>query len=243
MAADAEQVGMEVFAHSGPENLVSCEACNRLEGVKPEHFSSQLFSQQELNNNVHFKGASSDTPQMTALETCEQACPHLPTDQEIILGANTWIPGKRSPPRGFITLVESPSPGLTDAQKRISFGSCQERKIFPAHQASDRLGIQLTAAGGNASLGPGCYLSQEKSSLRYSLGNRPLSNKGYVIGARTAQRFMPQPQKFHLLQPVSPGPATYQPFGKKRCQPAHAPFSAKTPRFPDKPSDKELIPG
>lgn len=34
----------------------------------------------------------------------------------------------------------------------------------------------------------------QKSSLRYSLGNRPLSNKGYVIGARTAQRFMPQPQ-------------------------------------------------
>ncbi|XP_065710284.1 ciliary microtubule-associated protein 3 [Patagioenas fasciata] len=124
-----------------------------------------------------------------------------------------------------------------DAQKRISFGSCQERKIFPAHQASDRLGIQLTAAGGNPSLGPGCYLSQEQSSLRYSLGNRPLSNKGYVIGARTAQRFMPQPQ------PVSPGPAMYQPFGNKRCQPAYAPFSAKTPRFPDKPSDKELIPG
>lgn len=30
MAADAEQVGMEVFAHSGPEDLVSCKACNRL---------------------------------------------------------------------------------------------------------------------------------------------------------------------------------------------------------------------
>ncbi|XP_065505760.1 ciliary microtubule-associated protein 3 [Caloenas nicobarica] len=124
-----------------------------------------------------------------------------------------------------------------DAQKQISFGSCQERKIFPVHHASDRLGIQLIGIGGNPSLGPGCYLSQEKSSLRYSLENRPLSNKGYVIGARTAQRFMPQPQ------PVSPSPATYQPFWKEKCQPAYAPFSVKTPRFPDKPSDKELLPG
>ncbi|NXC70876.1 PIFO protein, partial [Anhinga anhinga] len=84
--------------------------------------------------------------------------------------------------------------GLTDVQKRISFGSCQERKMFPLHHAPDRLGIQLIAISGDPSLGPGCYLSQERSSLRYSLENKPLSKKGYVIGARTAQRFIPEPQ-------------------------------------------------
>ncbi|NWY61624.1 PIFO protein, partial [Chionis minor] len=132
-----------------------------------------------------------------------------------------------------------PFPRPTDVQKRISFGSCQERKMFPLHHAPDRLGIQLIAIRGDPSLGPGCYLSQEGSSLRYSLENKPLSKKGYVIGARTAQRFIPNPQA------VTPGPATYQSLWKKesKCQPAYAPFSIKTPRFPDKPSDKDFFPG
>ncbi|NXI70336.1 PIFO protein, partial [Anseranas semipalmata] len=126
-----------------------------------------------------------------------------------------------------------------DAQKRISFGSCQERKTFPLHHAPDRLGIQLVAIKGNPFLGPGCYQSQEASSLSYSLEKKPLSKKGYVIGARTAQRFIPEPQT------VTPGPGMYQSFWNKerKCQPAYAPFSTKTPRFPDKPSNKELFPG
>ncbi|NXS60480.1 PIFO protein, partial [Brachypteracias leptosomus] len=129
--------------------------------------------------------------------------------------------------------------GLTDVQKRISFGSCQERKMFPLHQAPDRLGIQLVAIRGHPSLGPGCYLSQERNSLRHSLENKPLSKKGYVIGARTAQRFLPEPQT------VTPDPARYQPSWKeeRKLQPAYAPFSTKTPRFPHKPSDKAFFPG
>ncbi|NXI54594.1 PIFO protein, partial [Chloroceryle aenea] len=119
------------------------------------------------------------------------------------------------------------------------FGSCQERKIFPLHHAPDRLGIQLTTIRGDPSLGPGCYPSEERSSLRYSLEKKPLSKKGYVIGARTAQRFAPEPRT------VTPGPGRYQSFWSKerKCQPAYAPFSVKAPRFPDKPSDKELFPG
>ncbi|KFQ33390.1 Protein pitchfork, partial [Merops nubicus] len=129
--------------------------------------------------------------------------------------------------------------GLPGVQKQISFGSCQERKMFPLHHAPGRLGIQHPPSRGHPVLGPGSYLTQERSSLRSSLENKPLSKKGYVLGARTAQRFPPEPQ------PVSPGPAVYQSFWKKegKCQPAYAPFSAKTPRFPDKPSDKELFPG
>ncbi|XP_066839171.1 ciliary microtubule-associated protein 3 isoform X6 [Anser cygnoides] len=132
-----------------------------------------------------------------------------------------------------------PSQISRDAQKRISFGSCQERKTFPLHHAPDRLGIQLGAIKGNPFLGPGCYQSQEASSLRYSWGKKTLSTKGYVIGARTAQRFISEPQT------VTPGPGTYQSFWNKdqKCQPSHAPFSSKTSRFPDKPSNKELFPG
>ncbi|NXC37958.1 PIFO protein, partial [Penelope pileata] len=126
-----------------------------------------------------------------------------------------------------------------DVTKRISFGSCQERKMFPLHHAPDRLGIQLAVNRGNPFLGPGCFQSQEESSLGYSFGKKTLSKKGYVIGARTAQRFIPEPQT------VTPAPGTYQSFWTKerKCQPASAPFSTKTPRFPDKPPNKELFPG
>ncbi|XP_061219156.1 ciliary microtubule-associated protein 3 [Neopsephotus bourkii] len=129
--------------------------------------------------------------------------------------------------------------GRRDVQKPIAFGTRQERKMFPLHDAPDRLGIQLKSIRGQPSLGPGCYLSQERCSFRYSLENKPLSTRGYVIGARTAQRFQIQPQT------VTPSPATYQPFWNKEreCQPAYAPFSTKTPRFPHKPSDRELFPG
>uniref|UniRef100_A0A8B9FKA4 Primary cilia formation n=1 Tax=Amazona collaria TaxID=241587 RepID=A0A8B9FKA4_9PSIT len=64
--------------------------------------------------------------------------------------------------------------------------------MLPLHDAPDRLGIQLKSIRGQPSLGPGCYLSQEVSSV-FLLGAFP-SWKGYVIGARTAQRFQVQPQ-------------------------------------------------
>ncbi|XP_065596256.1 ciliary microtubule-associated protein 3 [Cyrtonyx montezumae] len=125
---------------------------------------------------------------------------------------------------------------LRDVQKQISFGSCQDQKMFPLHHSPDS---QLAAITGKPFLGTGCYQSQEKKRLRYYFGTKPLSKKGYVIGARTAQRFKPEPQT------VTPGPATYQSFLNKerKCQPNCAPFSSKTSRFPDKPLNKEFFPG
>lgn len=64
------------------------------------------------------------------------------------------------------------SSGLTDVQKPISFGTCQERKMLPLHDAPDRLGIQLKSIRGQPSLGPGCYLSQEVGSV-FLLGAFP----------------------------------------------------------------------
>lgn len=74
------------------------------------------------------------------------------------------------------------SPGLTDVQKRISFGSCQERKMFPLHHAPDRLGIQLIAIRGDPLLGPGRYLSQEVSCSVFMLRVFP-SQKTHSTGA------------------------------------------------------------
>ncbi|XP_031461804.1 protein pitchfork [Phasianus colchicus] len=125
-----------------------------------------------------------------------------------------------------------------DVRKQIWFGSHQDKKMFPLHHAPNEMGIQLAAIRGKRFLGPGCYL-QKESSFRYSFGTKPLSVKGYVIGARTAQRFIPEPRT------VTPGPGTYQPLWNKerKRQLNCAPFSSKTPRFPDKPPNKELFPG
>ncbi|XP_064029800.1 ciliary microtubule-associated protein 3 isoform X1 [Pogoniulus pusillus] len=111
--------------------------------------------------------------------------------------------------------------------------------MFPLQRGTSRLAVQLPAVGGDPWLGPASYLGQEESSLWYSWGRRPLSKRGYVIGARTAQRFAPR------LQVVTPAPASYQPFWnrERRFQPAFAPFATKAPRFPAKPSEKELFPG
>ncbi|XP_071434820.1 ciliary microtubule-associated protein 3 [Pithys albifrons albifrons] len=129
--------------------------------------------------------------------------------------------------------------GVSAVQKQISFGTTQERKMFPYHHAPDRLGIQVMAVGGNPLVGPGSYLGQETTILKSSLSTRPMSSRGYVMGARTGPRFMPR------TRTVTPGPAAYEPFHmeKRRCQPAHAPFSSSTPRFPTKPPDREFFPG
>uniref|UniRef100_A0A8C0HSC2 Primary cilia formation n=1 Tax=Buteo japonicus TaxID=224669 RepID=A0A8C0HSC2_9AVES len=121
-----------------------------------------------------------------------------------------------------------------DVQKRISFGSCQERKMFPLHHAPDRLGIQLIAIRGDPLLGPGRYLSEEVSCSVFMLRVFP-SQKTHSTGAIGPWPTTPVAE--------SPTPAL-QPIGQERkCQPAYAPFSIKTPRFPDKPSDKEFFPG
>ncbi|XP_006025094.1 protein pitchfork isoform X2 [Alligator sinensis] len=128
---------------------------------------------------------------------------------------------------------------LTDVQKRNSFGSCQDRNIFPLHYARDRLGNHLVPIRGEPWRGPGCYKSDEKNTMVYSLTRKPESNKGYVIGARTSLRFAPDSKSKH------PDPGAYQSSWSKprKFQPAYAPFSIKTPRFPKKILDRELFPG
>uniref|UniRef100_A0A669QQG8 Primary cilia formation n=1 Tax=Phasianus colchicus TaxID=9054 RepID=A0A669QQG8_PHACC len=102
--------------------------------------------------------------------------------------------------------------------------SANYKKMFPLHHAPNEMGIQLAAIRGKRFLGPGCYL--QKVSLFFIL-RAFLSQKTYTIGT------------------VTPGPGTYQPLWNKerKRQLNCAPFSSKTPRFPDKPPNKELFPG
>ncbi|XP_053819787.1 protein pitchfork isoform X1 [Vidua chalybeata] len=118
--------------------------------------------------------------------------------------------------------------------KLISFGTTQERKMFPHYFAPDRLGIEVLGVRGSPFLGPGSYLGPQENIPKSSM-----STRGYVLGARTAPRFQ---QK---AQAVSPGPAAYGPFPAQRGRgrPAPVPFSSSSRRFPSRPRDQDLYPG
>ncbi|XP_015280381.1 PREDICTED: protein pitchfork-like [Gekko japonicus] len=124
-------------------------------------------------------------------------------------------------------------------QTRNSFGSCQEKRIFPFFHAPDRLGNEYVPVIGDPSLGPGVYNHAERSSIIYHLAHRPESNKGYTMGARTTPRFAVS-NKY-----VTPGPTAYQTILAKdqRIQPKYAAFSSKSPRFSQKVLGAELFPG
>ncbi|XP_057242913.1 protein pitchfork [Malurus melanocephalus] len=128
---------------------------------------------------------------------------------------------------------------LKAAQKRISFGTTQERKMFPYHYAPDRLGIEMPAVGRNPLLGPGCYLGPETNILQSSISTKPMSTRGYAMGARTGPRFQKKARM------VGPGPATYEPFPRdpRSYQPARVPFFSSTPRFSTRPTQNEFFPG
>nr|XP_056700802.1 protein pitchfork [Euleptes europaea] len=128
---------------------------------------------------------------------------------------------------------------LSAAQLRNSFGSCQERRMFPFFHAPDRLGNVYIPITGDPSLGPGAYDHAERNNILYHLAHKPGSIKGYTMGARTAPRFALS-DKY-----VTPEPTAYQTILAKdqKIQPKYAAFSSKSPRFSPKILEAELFPG
>ncbi|XP_077190707.1 ciliary microtubule-associated protein 3 isoform X2 [Paroedura picta] len=128
---------------------------------------------------------------------------------------------------------------LSASQTRNSFGTCQERKIFPHFHAPDRLGNEYVPITGDPIRGPGAYDHAERNNIVYHLVHRPESIKGYTMGARTTPRFAAS-NKYG-----TPDPTVYQSILAKdqRIQPKYAAFSSKLPRFSQKILDAELFPG
>ncbi|XP_048351768.1 protein pitchfork [Sphaerodactylus townsendi] len=128
---------------------------------------------------------------------------------------------------------------LTAAQTRKSFGSCQEKRIFPLFHAPDRLGNVYIPITGDPIRGPGSYNHAERSNIVYHLTHRPESIKGYSMGARTAPRFALSDKC------VTPGPTAYQAMLTKdrKTPPMYAAFSSKSPRFSQKVLEADLFPG
>ncbi|XP_040193638.1 protein pitchfork-like [Rana temporaria] len=117
--------------------------------------------------------------------------------------------------------------------KKVCFGSTQERKQFPYHCAPDRLGNELAPIRGSPQCGPGCYNNEEVTNMIYLQNRKPMSKKGYTLGARTAKRFSSNEKM------ETPSPAEYQSFWAKErtFSESYAPFSIKDVRFPGKMTD------
>ncbi|XP_060750561.1 ciliary microtubule-associated protein 3-like isoform X2 [Tachysurus vachellii] len=114
------------------------------------------------------------------------------------------------------------------ALSTVTFGSRQERKIFPTHSAPNRMGNEMLTLQSSPTPGPGCYDNHVVGTIVYNLERRPESKKGYTFAARTAPRFLPS------FQTVTPSPQQYQQdwsVSQMCCSEIKTPFNSTTPRF------------
>ncbi|KAB0395301.1 hypothetical protein E2I00_003015, partial [Balaenoptera physalus] len=108
-----------------------------------------------------------------------------------------------------------------------SFGTCQQRKLFPHFHPPNLLGNKFLPLRGVPHRGPGCYIAEDRYGLAYNLSKMPTSIKGYAFGARTAVRFKP------ISKDMTPYPGMYQTVGpqEQTHKQNFAPFNALLPRF------------
>uniref|UniRef100_A0A8C3VN55 Protein pitchfork n=1 Tax=Catagonus wagneri TaxID=51154 RepID=A0A8C3VN55_9CETA len=100
-----------------------------------------------------------------------------------------------------------------------SFGTCQQRKLFPHFYPPNLLGNKFVPLRGAPHRGPGCYITEDRYGLAYNLSKIPTSKKGYTFGARTAVRFKP-------ISKVRNCPGR-----RKKHKQNFAPFNSLLPRF------------
>ncbi|XP_039620431.1 protein pitchfork-like [Polypterus senegalus] len=123
--------------------------------------------------------------------------------------------------------------------KILSFGTTQEKKIFPIFSSPDFMGNKQPPIRGKPEVGPGTYNNAIITSFIHELQKRPESKKGYVIGARTANRFP------HTIQTTTVSPVDYQGdlLRERTFTPAFAPFNIKSRRFSISDQRKYCNPG
>ncbi|XP_013852726.1 protein pitchfork-like isoform X1 [Sus scrofa] len=127
--------------------------------------------------------------------------------------------------------------GKTETLVDYSFGTCQQRKLFPHFSPPSLLGNKFLPLRGAPHLGPGCYLTEDSYGLAYNLSKIPTSKKGYTFGARTAVRFEP------ISKDTTPYPGMYQTVSpqEQTHKRNFAPFNSLLPRF--KTGSKDTYPG
>ncbi|CAH8842221.1 unnamed protein product [Trichobilharzia szidati] len=92
---------------------------------------------------------------------------------------------------------------LSKGKTLFSFESCQERLLYPEAIPHHRLGITLTPISNHGLAGPATYDPQFTGINDFS--KKPMSLRGYTLGARTAPRLTSQ-----LHTTNAPDPGAYQ---------------------------------
>ncbi|XP_012372482.1 protein pitchfork isoform X2 [Octodon degus] len=119
-----------------------------------------------------------------------------------------------------------------------SFGSRQQRKLFPLYHPPNQLGNCFLPLRGSPDVGPGRYIAED-NGLAYKLSKIPTSTKGYALGARTAARFKP------LSKDVTPYPGKYQRVttSEEKHKQNFVPFNVLLPRSGKCSKDISSYPG
>uniref|UniRef100_A0A8C9CQ54 Protein pitchfork n=1 Tax=Phocoena sinus TaxID=42100 RepID=A0A8C9CQ54_PHOSS len=118
------------------------------------------------------------------------------------------------------------APGLGRAPLvNYSFGTCQQRKVFPHSCPPSLLGNKFLPFRGEPNRGPGCYIAEDRYGLAYNLSKVPTSIKGYAFGARTAVRFKPinkvrnEQKHKHNFAPFNSLLPRFRTYSKDSCYP------------------------
>ncbi|XP_007947491.1 protein pitchfork [Orycteropus afer afer] len=120
-----------------------------------------------------------------------------------------------------------------------SFGSCQQRKVFPHYIPLDFMGNKFLPLRGAYHRGPASYLTEDKYGLAYNLTKIPTSKKGYAFGARTSVRFQSNNKNPTLY------PGMYQKVDspEEKHKQSFAPFNVMLPRCGKCDLGKFVYPG
>jgi len=129
---------------------------------------------------------------------------------------------------------------VVEKKTKVSFGTTGPREVFPTHVPHTRFGNELIGIRGAPNRGPGCYDNEEVSNLFYGVKTRILSDKGYVLGARTGPRLARE----YVFK--TPAPTAYQKDHTELIEfdPNYKAFNAAANRFPVYKRDvEEITPG
>lgn len=108
-----------------------------------------------------------------------------------------------------------------DKEKGTLFLSFSDHKAFVREATKS---VMTNSTSKHTGVGPGSY-NLDRHNFTHMLGSRPLSIKGYVIGARTAERCM------NCIKDTTPDPGAYQNIEIKSLQQAKVPFNTAAKRF------------
>ncbi|XP_062049465.1 ciliary microtubule-associated protein 3 isoform X2 [Lepus europaeus] len=100
--------------------------------------------------------------------------------------------------------------GKAKAVDNYSFGTCQQRKLFPHHHPPNRLGNKFLPLRGSPHRGPGCYTTDDMKHYPGMYQKVDIQDGKYKQTFAPFNVLMPRFRTFSK-DPSYPGPGSYNP--------------------------------